>query len=142
MSHLVTDERRVLNLECLGFTEVPVFGRYEYSSARHGLKTHTHPKAVEICYLERGCQTYRAGGREYDLVGGDLFVTGPGEPHDTGGHAEDRGILYWLNLTIPKAGESILMLPAVESAALLTRRMSRSTGTTFCRKANLQTTFQ
>jgi AraC-like DNA-binding protein len=121
MQHQLHNERHVLNLATLGLAEVPVFGRYEYCSARPGLDTHTHPKAVEICYLERGCQTYRAGGREYHLVGGDIFVTAPGEPHDTGGHAEDRGILYWLNLRIPEKGQSLLMLPPAESAALMTR---------------------
>jgi AraC-like DNA-binding protein len=105
----------------MGLAEVPVLGRYEYSSAHPGLITHTHPGTVEICYLERGCQTYRAGGREYHLVGGDIFVTAPGEPHDTGGHAEDRGILYWLNLRIPEPDQSILMLPAPESAALMAK---------------------
>jgi AraC-like DNA-binding protein len=119
MPHLLPNERRVLDLAFLGLPEVPVFGRYEYSSAHPGLKTHTHQGTVEICYLDRGCQTYRAGGREYHLVGGDLFVTAPDEPHDTGGHAEDRGILYWLNLRIPKRGESMLMLPPEESDALM-----------------------
>jgi AraC-like DNA-binding protein len=119
MPHSLQGERRVLDLAFLGFPEVPVFGRYEYCSAHPGLKTHTHPGTIEICYLERGCQTYRAGGREYNLVGGDVFVIARGEPHDTGGHAEDRGILYWLNLRIPEPGESTLMLPPAESAALI-----------------------
>ena len=114
------NERHILNLDIVGLAEVPVFGRYEYCSARPGLATHEHPKAVEICYLERGFQTYRADGREYNLVGGDIFVTGAGEPHDTGGHPEDRGILYWLNLRIPKTGESLLTLPPAESAVLTT----------------------
>lgn len=121
MPHSLQSERRVLNLASIGLAEVPVFGRYEYCSAHPGLLTHTHPGTVEICYLERGCQTYRAGGREYHLVGGDVFVTAPGEPHDTGGHAEDRGILYWLNLRIPKRGQSLLMLPPAESAALMAK---------------------
>ena len=115
-------ERRVLNLAAVGFPEVPVFGHYQYCAARPGLTTHAHPKTVEICYLERGYQTYRALGREYHLVGGDVFVTAPDEPHDTGGHPEDRGVLYWLNLRIPKPGGSLLMLPAAESA-LLTERL-------------------
>jgi len=114
-------ERRVLNLAAAGFPEVPVFGHYQYCSARPGLATHTHPKTVEICYLERGYQTYRAGGREYQLVGGDVFVTAPDEPHDTGGYPEDRGVLYWLNLRIPKAGGQLLMLPPAESTLLTTR---------------------
>src|SRR5580704_15125279 len=94
-------ERRVLDLAAAGLEEVPVLGHYQYAAARPGLATHTHPKTVEICYLERGYQTYRAAGREYQLVGGDVFVTAPDEPHDTGGHPEDRGVLYWFNLRIP-----------------------------------------
>ena len=115
------DERRLLDLKAIGLPEIPVFGRYEYCSARPGLATHMHPKAVEICYLERGCQTYRARGREYHLIGGDVFVTAPGEPHDTGGRVEERGILYWMNLKIPKRGGSILMLPAKESGSLVSQ---------------------
>jgi len=109
----------MLDLSSIGLTEVPVFGRYEYCSARPGLTTHVHPDAVEICYLERGCQTYRTGDCEYHLVGGDVFVMPPGEPHDTGGHVEERGILYWMNLNIPRTSGSILMLPAKESALLV-----------------------
>jgi AraC-like DNA-binding protein len=120
MRQQIQNERRVLNLAGVGLPEVPVFGRYEYCSAQPGLATHTHPRAVEICHLERGCQTYRAGGREYNLVGGDIFVTAPGEPHDTGGHVEDRGILYWLNLKLPTQGGSLLMLPSTESSVLIT----------------------
>jgi AraC-like DNA-binding protein len=113
------NERCVLDLATVGLAEVPIFGRYEYSSARPGLAAHRHPKAVEICYLERGFQTYRVDEREYNLVGGDVFVTAPGELHDTGGHPEDRGILYWLNLRTPKEGEPWLTLPPSESALLV-----------------------
>jgi AraC-like DNA-binding protein len=111
-------ERRVLNFSAVGLPEVPVFGRYRYYAARPGLATHSHPKTVEICYLERGYQTYRAGEREYHLSGGDVFVTAPDEPHDTAGRPEDRGVLYWLNLRIPQPGISFLMLPAPESELL------------------------
>lgn len=112
------NQRRVVDLAQIGLAEVPVLGRYEYSSARPGLATHIHPHAVEICYLERGCQTYRTAEREFHLVGGDVFVTAPGEPHDTGGRVEERGILYWLHLKIPKAGGSMLMLPGEDSESL------------------------
>jgi AraC-like DNA-binding protein len=117
----IQKERRVLNLATVGLPEVPVFGHYQYSAARPGLATHTHPNTVEICYLERGYQTYRADGREYHLVGGNVFVSPPNEPHDTAGQPEDRGALYWLNLRIPKPGGSLLMLPAAEGALLTAR---------------------
>jgi AraC-like DNA-binding protein len=109
----------VLNLASIGLEEVAVLGRHEYSYAHPGLTTHTHPGAVEICYLERGYQTYRVSGREYHLAGGDIFVIPPGEPHDTDGQAEDRGILYWLNVNVPEGGKSLLMLPPGESAAMI-----------------------
>ena len=117
----IQKERRVLNLTSVGFPEVPVFGHYRYYAARPGLATHTHPRTVEMCYLAGGCQTYRAVGREYHLMGGDVFITAPDEPHDTGGRPEDVGVLYWLNLRIPQPGGSLLMLPPAESALLTTR---------------------
>ena len=113
-----TGERRILNLHDLGIPEVPLVGRYEYHSARPGLRTHTHPRTLEICYLVRGRQTYRVSGREYHLTGGDVFITLPGEPHDTAGRAEDPGILYWTNVRIPLRGGSLLGLPAHDSAVL------------------------
>lgn len=114
-------KRRVLNLRNVGLPDVPVFGYYEYSSVHPGLRTHRHRGAVEICYLHRGRQTYRVAGREYNLSGGDVFVTAPGEPHDTAEHPEEPGVLYWLNLRMPKRGASLLMLPARDSARLARR---------------------
>jgi AraC-like DNA-binding protein len=117
------DSRRVLNLSDLGIPDVPVFGRYEYTSVHPGLGTHSHLGAVEICYLHRGRQTYRVAGHEYELAGGDVFVTAPGEPHDTAGHPEEPGVLYWLNLRMPNRGASLLMLPPSDSA-IVARRLS------------------
>lgn len=114
-------ERRIINFNRLGFSHSVALGRYEYHAVKLGLATHSHPNAVEICYLERGWQIYRAGGREYRLVGGDLFVTAPGELHDTGGQPEDCGILYWLLLQIPREGESFLMLTPSDGAVLADR---------------------
>ncbi|SPF46107.1 putative Helix-turn-helix-domain containing protein AraC type [Candidatus Sulfotelmatobacter kueseliae] len=114
-------ERRIINFNCLGILPVVALGRYEYHAVKLGLATHSHPNAVEICYLERGCQIYRAGGREYRLVGGDLFVTAPGESHDTGGQPEDCGILYWLLLQMPRESESFVMLPPNDGAVLADR---------------------
>lgn len=116
-----TTERHIINFQQLGILDVLSLGRYEYHVVQPGLTQHAHPHSVEICYLERGYQIYRAGNREYRLVGGDVFVTGPGEPHDTGGHPEDCGILYWLILHMPKKGGSLLMLPPDDSAVLAYR---------------------
>lgn len=95
------EDRRVVSLEDIGIPGIQSLGRYEYHVVRPGLTYHSHADAVEISYLVRGRQIYRAGGKEYALVGGDLFVTAPGEPHDTGGHPEDCGAMYWLIARMP-----------------------------------------
>lgn len=110
-----TRERVYLNLAAFnlsafglagGGAATAELGRYAYTRAHAGLAQHAHPGALEICYLAKGTQLYRVGGREYVLRGGDVFVTFPGEPHDTGRTPEEKGVLYWLILTVP--GDPVL----------------------------------
>jgi AraC-like DNA-binding protein len=75
---------------------VVMFGRYRLAESRSGLLPHSHRNAIEICFLERGEQTYRVGGFPYRLRGNDQFFTLPGEVHDTADLPQERGILYWL----------------------------------------------
>jgi AraC-like DNA-binding protein len=93
-------------------------GRYNYISAKSGLREHRHRSAIEICFLVKGRQTYRVGGEYHSLRGGDVFVTFPDETHSTGGLPEGKGILYWMVLAMPEKGRSFLGLPDQEGAAL------------------------
>lgn len=90
----------------VGIAGLSNFGRYNYTRARAGLAPHAHPGAIEICYLVKGRQTYHVGGRDYRLRGGDVFVTFPGESHSTGGAPEEKGVLYWLILRLPRRAAS------------------------------------
>ena len=117
-------ERRVISFRSSGITDVVRMGRYEYHSVKPGLTIHSHRNAIEICYLARGCQTYRLHGREYRLVGGDVFVAPPGVPHDTAGGPEDCGVLYWLILRIPKNRASLLQLGSRDGVVLCDRLLN------------------
>src|ERR1700677_4343333 len=77
-----------------------MFGRYQYAASISGLRPHSHRHAIEICFLERGEQTYRVGGLLHRLRGNDQFFTLPGELHDTANLPQERGILYWLILQL------------------------------------------
>lgn len=112
-------ERQVVNLQDIGIADVPVFGRYWYTSTHPGLRTHCHPHCLEICYLKSGRQTYRVGTDILTVSGGEVLVVMPGERHDTAGRLEERGALYWLNLLLPKPGGSLLMLPPNDSRLLM-----------------------
>jgi AraC-like DNA-binding protein len=77
-----------------------MFGRYQYAASQTGLLPQAHRHAIEICFLERGEQTYRVRDRVYRLRGNDQFFTLPGEVHDTAQLPQERGILYWLILSV------------------------------------------
>ncbi len=77
-----------------------MFGRYQQAASQSGLLPHSHRAAIEICFLERGEQTYRVGGQLYRLRGNDQFFTLPGEVHDTANLPQERGILYWIILKL------------------------------------------
>lgn len=94
------------------FPGIIMFGRYQYAASQSGLHPHSHRNAIEICFLERGEQTYRVLGRVHRLRGGDQFFTLPGELHDSANLPQERGILYWLILKL-KPSKNFLGLSAV-----------------------------
>jgi hypothetical protein len=72
---------------------------------------------MEICYLARGTQNYWVKDRNHHLVGGDVFITFPAEPHSTGGCPLEKGILYWMHIDM-KAEVPLLNLPEEDSCLI------------------------
>jgi AraC-like DNA-binding protein/mannose-6-phosphate isomerase-like protein (cupin superfamily) len=116
-----TDERHILDFRPLGMNDVPILGRYSYSSARDPLEMHSHGERLEICYLESGRQTYIVEGESFELSGGDLFVTFPKERHGTGEGPEGKGVLYWAIVRVPGPKERFLSLPPKEGGLIIDR---------------------
>jgi AraC-like DNA-binding protein len=79
---------------------IVLFGRYQHAAAVSAIPPHVHPGKIEICFLERGEQTFRVKGLVHRMRGGDQFFTLPNEVHDTANLPEERGILYWLILKV------------------------------------------
>jgi len=102
-----------------GVMNVSMLGYYNHSRAQPGLSEHEHPVAIEICFLVKGRQTYVVGNKTYHLRGGDVFIAFPQERHSTGGHPQEKGILYWIQYTLPKPGASFLGLPPKQGQAVL-----------------------
>ena len=98
--HLPLSSRLSLGRKDFRLPGIAMLGRYQYASSHLGLLPHSHRAAIEICFLERGEQTYRVGGFLYRLRGNDQFFTLPGEVHDTANLPQERGILYWLILKL------------------------------------------
>jgi len=116
----------VLDLRRRGLASVPVYGRYKYNRASRALRQHRHAAALEICYLERGRQSYCVKNQRFLLRGGDIFLTYPGEIHSTGGEPQEKGLLYWISILEPeKTGGSLLGLSATQSLQLWRQLMKR-----------------
>lgn len=94
-------------------------GHYRYARADEILTDHAHIRAMEICFLVRGQQTFRVYGRDYRMQGGDIFIAFPQEVHSSGGTPLEKGELYWLILGVPKNRTGFLNLPVPQSRALL-----------------------
>ncbi len=102
-----------------GVSHVIVLGRYNHTRACRPLSDHAHRQAIEICFLVKGRQTYRVGGRSYRLRGGDVFLTFPNEVHSTDDLPQEKGTLYWMILRLPRPGELFLGLPRAQARAVL-----------------------
>ncbi len=119
-ANISKEKRRILlDLSKIGFPEIPILGAYNLSAATTGLKEHSHPGVVEICFLKKGEQVYTVNGEEYLLKGNDVFITYPGEQHGTGGNPEGKGTLYWVQIKIPPPKNTFLGLTQKDSAPLL-----------------------
>lgn len=112
-------ERLQLDFSGLGFEGQLSLGRYRYCRAHPPLRTHRHAGCMEICYLARGTQVYEVGGRRYILTGNDVYITFPDEEHGSGGFPEDRGVLYWMLVRMPKENEPFLAFSAGRAAPLI-----------------------
>lgn len=112
------DKREYVSFSKYAIPNLDYLGYLRYSAAHAPLREHAHPGAFEICYLDRGTQTYRVHDEEYHLVGGDLFLTFPGELHSTGRRPEEKSVLYWIIFTASAGSDGFLGL-GDEAAPLL-----------------------
>jgi AraC-like DNA-binding protein len=122
MEYFVIDpscSREFIDFRALHFSDVRVLGHYDTPTALPMLLSHSHGQVLEICYLERGEQTYEVNEQEYQMHGGDVFVTFPGEPHSTSGKPQTRGSLFWMLIAVAKGSTPFLDLPKADGDALL-----------------------
>lgn len=114
-----TEDRKILDLELLGFSDFLVVGHYNYKSVKSRLENHNHTGMVEIMYLAKGHQYYQIADKEYMLQGGDVLVIPPDTEHGTSSYPEDIGSLYWMVFRVPAKNAGLLNLSPEESQYLI-----------------------
>ena len=77
-----TETRKLLTRDQTCTPNLISFGYMTNTRSTEPLNCHIHPNAYEFVIVVKGTQRYEAGGQSYPLVGGDVFVSLRGEPHE------------------------------------------------------------
>lgn len=111
--------RKTLHFNDLGVNNLVLLGSYHYTDSGKVLNPHTHEDTMEICYLDKGFQTYTVDGKEFRLQGGDIFITFPNEKHGTGQSVEEKGTLYWFQVKLTLVNGCFLSYQNAEAETFL-----------------------
>ncbi len=126
-------KRNIIDFRALGIHDVAVLGRYNYSCAHPRLDDHEHKGMIEIVLIDKGRQLYHADGRDYQVKGGEIFVTNPDTVHGTGDSPEEKGAIYWMLVRVPPAGGRFLNLTVKQSRVLSSQLLNIGTRHFKCR---------
>jgi AraC-like DNA-binding protein len=125
IQNLHTKREIVLTFHDVGLGDsIEHLGRYNYSRANYPLGDHDHGDAIEFAYLVKGKQVYNTHHQDYVLGANDVFVAFPHETHSTANWPQEKGILYWMIIKMPKGRERLLDLPLNETQELKDRLLN------------------
>ena len=110
-------DRRVVDLRRAGVPFVPLASRTVCRSTRSGPALHVHKNLTEIVYCVRGRLAFETAEHVYPFLPGDVFVSGPDQPHALR-LCLKGAFVYRLLVAWPSRGRSLPGLTTDETAAL------------------------
>lgn len=85
--------------------ELPLVGRMHLLDALpDALVPHRHPGIYEAHFVVDGCLSFQARDQEFDVTGGMVFLTKPGELHGGVDTTLQPAEWYWIHLHFPPKG--------------------------------------
>lgn len=104
--------------EQLGICGVQELVEVCFDAAVEPLPLHSHPDAMELCFLAGGSQAYAVGDARFPLRGGQMFLTYPNELHQGATPFQERCRLYYLIVDTVNCREKFLGFPNGDCAVL------------------------
>jgi len=82
--------------------ELPLIGRMHLLDALpDALVSHAHPGIYEAHFVVDGCLSFKARQQDFDVIGGMVFLTKPGEFHGSVDTTLQPAEWYWIHLHFP-----------------------------------------
>jgi AraC-like DNA-binding protein len=82
--------------------ELPLVGRMHLLDALpHALVSHSHPGIYEAHFVVDGCLSFHVREQDFDVTGGMVFLTKPGEVHRGVDTTLQPAEWYWVHLHFP-----------------------------------------
>jgi len=111
MDYILDDSIPGRNVYAFDAMNVVMCGRYNRTVVAPPTSTYTlAPRVMGFTFIIKGRQTMRVGTQDYQLRGGDVFVTFPGESFSTGDAPQEKCLFYWLHLRVPDDGSALFGL--------------------------------
>ena len=101
--------------------ELPLVGRMHLLDALpDALVPHAHPAIYEAHFVVDGCLSFRAREQDFDVTGGMVFLTKPGEIHGGVDTTLQPAEWYWIHLHFPPKSA----LPGLTRASFLPQQLA------------------
>ncbi len=94
----IDKSRQVLASDYLQLPGLVMLGHNKASRASEPLKMHQHPGLIECVAVMRGHECYAVEKKQYNLSGGDVFITPAGLSHGNGGDIQGVCEIFWFQI--------------------------------------------
>lgn len=111
-------DRKVVDLRPEGVSFIPLASRTVCRYTRESPGLHVHKNLGEIVYCVSGALSFETPERIWSFLPGDVFVSGPDEPHTMRMNLKGA-FVYRLLVSWPKKGRSLPGLSAGETSAVV-----------------------
>lgn len=100
---------KTLTGEHLHIPGVRLFGKQIRAAATEALPLHFHENCYEVVYISSGTPNFYVDGKNYNLCGGDVFITKPFQEHSTNATPVAISEMYWFIIDLDEC-ENFLFL--------------------------------
>lgn len=95
-----TKNIKILTASQLNIPGLQLFGNQIRTFATESLPLHYHEDCYEVVYICNGIPSFNVSEKNYNLCGGDVFITQPNQIHSTNSVPVSISEMYWFQINL------------------------------------------